>query len=150
MTSNPWPATAALALIAAVAACEPGANQNAEPAPDEAAPAASTAPATLAPIDHSGVTGTAVADRDGDDLSVTITVEGLDPGTGYSAAIHEGRCTAGDSERLRLGTFAADEDGMAAATFTTSAAELPAGREWSVQLRSETGATVSCANVLRQ
>jgi hypothetical protein len=148
MTWKLLQATVALTLIAAGAACDRGEKRNPEADLDRRTPDASAVPAALVPIDHSGVTGTVVADHERDNVVVTISVEGLDPGSGYPAFIRDGRCAAGGSERAPLGTIQPGEDGMAAARFIATAEELPAGQPWSVQVHRESGEAVACATVL--
>jgi hypothetical protein len=147
MTWKLWPATVALALITAGAACDRGDEPNPETDRDRRTPDAPSVSSALAPIDHSGVTGTVVADPERDNVVVTITVEGLDPGSGYPAFILEGRCAAGGSERVPLGIIQAGEDGMATARFTATPEELPAGQAWSVQVHRGSGEAIACATV---
>jgi hypothetical protein len=147
MTWKLWPATVALALITAGVACDRGEDRNPETDRDRQTPDAPGAPSALVPIDHSGVTGTVVADHERGGVVVTITVEGLDPGPGYPAFIREGRCAAGGPERVPLGIIQPGEDGMATARFTATAEELPVGQAWSVQVHRESGEAVACATV---
>lgn len=156
MTRNWLLCGTAIALLT-LAACDPGTDDAASDDPtmdgqvDQRAGTrpgqAEFGPAPLAPIDHSGVTGTVAADRDDDDVTVTLSMEGLQPGATYLAHIHEDRCAMDGPARVPLGRITAGDDGMATVDLRADAAEMPAGEEWSVQVEAETGESVACATL---
>jgi hypothetical protein len=144
---------AALALLVAVTACDAGADRAAAGETDgrvEDGDPMRSAPAQLMPIDHSGVTGTAVADRDGDQLVVTLSLEGLQAGARYLAQVHEGRCADDGPARVPLGRISADDLGMTTMELRADVGDMPAGVAWSVQVEAETGEAVACANLMPQ
>jgi hypothetical protein len=149
---------AALALLVAVTACDAGADRAAAGETDGRVENGRvgdgdqmrSAPAQLMPIDHSGVTGTAVADRDGDRLVVTLSLEGLQAGARYLAHVHEGRCADDGPARVPLGRITGDDDGMSTVELRAEAGDMSAGAAWSVQVEAETGEAVACANLMPQ
>jgi hypothetical protein len=155
MTRKIWLAVAASALLATAGACDQAARDQPEadgvrPTPaggDRALPESASQSAALAPIDHSGITGTVATEQSGDDVTVTLAVEGLEPRSRYPSFLHDGRCAAGGPERLPLGILEPGEDGRADARFQAPAAGLTPGEDWSVQVRTGTGEAVACATI---
>jgi hypothetical protein len=155
MARNWWLCGAVIAGLAAFTACEPATDDGAaegrteEPMDERADVGASglrSAPAAFAPIDHSGVTGTVVADIDDDEVTVTLSLEGLHAGATYLAHVHEDRCAVDGPARVPLGRIAASDEGTADVELRAEPDEMPSG-EWSVQIHAETGEAVACANV---
>jgi hypothetical protein len=146
---------AAVALMAGVMACDAGADRAPAGETDEWTDAERTeaertersAPAQVMPIDHSGVTGTAVADREDDHVTVTLSLEGLRQGATYLAHLHDGRCADDGPQRAPLGRVTANDDGMTTIELQAEGADLPMGDSWSVQLETDTGEAVACANL---
>lgn len=146
----------ALVLIPLFAACDAGdtgdtgadAGPGSDPAARSAAPSAP--PETeveLAAVDHSGITGAVGADRDDEQVTVSVSVEGLEPGVDYPAHVHDGRCVAGGPVRFPLGRITADDDGTGRSTTRIPAAELPAAGSLFVQVHGEGGRAVACADL---
>lgn len=144
----------ALVLIPSLAACDAGdagdadAGPGSDPAARGAAPSAP--PETeveLAAVDHSGITGTVGADRDDEQVTVSVSVEGLEPGVDYPAHVHDGRCVAGGPVRFPLGRITADDDGTGRSTTRIPAAELPPAGSLFVQVHGEGGRAVACADL---
>lgn len=164
MTRNWWLCGAVIAGLAAVTGCEPATDdaasdrrtgeavdERAEAERAEAGPSGLRSdPATLAPIDHSGVTGTVVADMDDDRVTVALSLEGLQPGATYLANLHEDRCAVDGPARVPLGRIAAGDDGTASVDLRADHDEMPSGEEWSVQIQAETGEAVACATIRRE
>jgi hypothetical protein len=156
MTRNWWLCGLVIAGLAAFTACEPATDDGAaegraeEPVDERAEVGVSglrSAPAALAPIDHSGVTGTVVADVGDDEITVTLSLEGLQPGATYLAHVHEDRCAVDGPARVPLGRIAASDEGTAEVELRAELAEMPSREEWSVQVQAVTGEAVACANV---
>lgn len=152
---NRQAAVACLVAILGLAACE--AEQDVEPAESqpqsqperfEADPSATEEGRTeLAPIDHSGVTGTVEADRDDDEVSVTVTLEGLQPGVAYEAHLHDGRCAAGGPVRIPMGELERGSEGEGVFRLTVRAVNLPEEDPVFVQVHGADGAAVACADL---
>jgi hypothetical protein len=144
---------AAVALMAVVTACDAGADRAAagetDGRMDADRPERST-PAQVMPIDHSGVTGTALADRENDHVTVTLSLEGLRPGATYLAHLHDGRCADDGPQRAPLGRITASDDGMTTVELRAEGADLPTADAWSVQLETDAGESVACANLYPQ
>jgi Cu/Zn superoxide dismutase len=150
-------AGATIALMAMVTACDAAPDRAAageadRPATDERTEAAAQtrSPAQVMPIDHSGVTGTAEADRDDDWVTVTLTLDGLRPGAMYLAHVHEGSCAAGGPARTPLGRIPANGGGTTTVELRADGADVATGEPWSVQIETETGEAVACADLLPQ
>lgn len=151
----------ALATIAALAGCEAQeAEETGGPVEGqaEAAPAQSTAAGAaaveavegglaLAPIDHSGVTGTVEADRDDDEVTLSLSLQGLQSGTAYSAHVHQGRCAAGGPVLVPFDTVEVGEGGAGSARLETDTVGIPADAEVFVQVHGQDGAAVACADL---
>jgi hypothetical protein len=136
-----------VALVPALVACDPAPQQ--DEADRAAAPDVSgSAPASFMPIDHSGVTGTAVADRDNDRITISLSLEGLTPDGLYLASVHADRCAADGPLRVPLGRVVGDDDGTARVDLRADIDEMPEDFPWSVQLQSDDGVTVACADVV--
>jgi hypothetical protein len=148
MTTRPWPTLAALLICLTAVACEGREEETSNG--DRHAPEVPGAPSTLAPIDHSGVTGTVVADGKTGRIEVELTIEGLEPRSAYRAHFHPGRCAASVSTGGPLGVIEPEEDGTARARFEVAAAELPPDQDWSVQVETADGEAVACATMARQ
>lgn len=104
-------------------------------------------PPTLAPIDHSGVTGTVETDRGEEEVTVTVTVEGLQDGVSYSAHVHDGRCAAGGPVRIPLDDLEPGDEGRGTFRLATDAATLPADEPVFVQVHGRDGVAVACADL---
>jgi hypothetical protein len=151
-------AGAAIALMAMVTACDGGTDRAAageadRPATDERTEAAAqtrSAPAQVMPIDHSGVTGTAEADRDDDWVTVTLSLDGLRAGAMYLAHVHEGSCAADGPARTPLGRIPANGGGTTSVELRADAADVATAEAWSVQIETETGDAVACADLFPQ
>jgi hypothetical protein len=144
---------AAVTLMAVVTACDAGADRAAAGETDERTDAEGperTATAQVMPIDHSGVTGTAVADQENDHVTVTLSLEGLRQGTTYLAHLHEGRCADDGPQRAPLGRITANDDGMTTVELRAEGTDMPTGDSWSVQMETDTGEAVACANLYPQ
>jgi hypothetical protein len=148
----------AAVLLAMVTACDAGPDRPAAgeadgPATDERTEAAAqtrSAPAQIMPIDHSGVTGTAEADRDDDWVTVTLSLDGLRAGAMYLAHVHEGSCAADGPARTPLGRIPADGGGTTTVELRADGADVVTGEAWSVQIETETGDAVACADLVPQ
>jgi hypothetical protein len=148
-------AGAAIALMAMATACDAGPDRAAAgeadgPATDERTEAGAqtrSSPAQVMPIDHSGVTGTAEADRDDDWVTVTLSLDGLRAGAMYLAHIHEGSCAADGPARTPLGRIPADGGGTTTVELRADGADVATGEAWSVQIETETGVAVACADL---
>jgi hypothetical protein len=143
-----WPRTAcALALLPALMACDTGQEHDQErtDGPDMAT---RSAPAPLMPNDHSGVTGTVLADRDGGDIMITLSLEGLEPAVTYLASVHADRCAVDGPVRVPLGRVTGEGDGTASASLRAGPEEMPEDFPWSVQIQTDAGVTVACADVV--
>jgi hypothetical protein len=101
----------------------------------------------LAPINQSGITGEAAFDRDGDQLTVNVSLEGLEPGAQYPAHLHDGRCAAGGPVRLPLGDVTAGEDGAGSLRMRLSGERVQAGEAVFVQVHGTDGQPVACADL---
>ena len=138
-----WPNGIALAVTILLAAgCDAGDSPDAAEGPAQEAGAAE-----LAPVNRSGVTGTVRADHDGDEVTVTVEVAGLEAGGEYPAHIHSGRCAAGGPVAVPLGRITAGEDGTGRLTTRVAAAELGAEDAAFVQVHGADGAVVACADL---
>jgi hypothetical protein len=148
MLSRCWWCCAVVALMPLLVACEPAAEPGADAGQEPERGALSSAPAPLMPIDHSGVTGAVVLDEEDDGATVTLSLEGLEPGAGYLADLHHERCASAGSLLAPLGSLAADDAGEAMERVHVRAADLDAARPWSVHIRTAAGESVACANIL--
>jgi hypothetical protein len=153
MKRNRQAIVVSLVAILGLVACEADPDvEQAESQPGQVeeatgTPAVADGQIQLAPIDHSGVTGTVVADRGDDEVSITATLEGLEPGVSYSAHVHDGRCAAGGPVRIPMGDLERGEEGTGTFRLTTGASTLPAGAEVFVQVHGADGAAVACADL---
>lgn len=111
--------------------------------------ATSPTPGVLASINRSGVRGSARITRQGEDLLVVVDADSLEPGTRYSAAIHEGGCAEGGPLILPLGDITGGGDGGGSLRFRTAAEEVvPEGQgDLFVQIHAPDDRAVACANV---
>lgn len=149
MTRNRQVAIAGLIALFAVAGCEAG-QETEQPAgePEDVRAAEIEAGAReLAPIDHSGVTGTVRADRDDENVTITLTVQGLQSGVEYSAHVHQGRCAAGGPVVLPLGDLNVTEAGEGRARLRTGADRIPADSDAFVQVHGSGGRPVACVDL---
>lgn len=150
MTRNRHVAIAGLLALFTLAACEAG-EETEQPAgmqrEDIRTAELDAGARELAPIDHSGVTGTVRADRDEEDVTITLTVQGLQSGVEYSAHVHEGRCAAGGPVVLPLGDLNVTEEGEGRARLRTGADRLPADDQAFVQVHGSGGRPVACADL---
>lgn len=147
MTWKRLPYCAAFVLAPMLGACEPGDTPEQDHV-EETRTEGRSAPAPLMPIDHSGVTGTAMADKSDGQVTITLSLEGLLPGTLYLASAHSNRCAANEPPRVPLGRITGDDDGTASVELRADAQELPERYPWSVQVQSEAGETVACADIV--
>lgn len=139
-----------LALAAAalfVLGCDAGDAPDAADDPADAPAGAVEAPAELAPVNRSGVTGTVRADHGDDETTVTIEVAGLEPGAVYPAHIHTGRCVAGGPVALPLGRMTATQDGTGRLTTRIAASQLQPDQPAFVQVHESSGSVVACADL---
>lgn len=137
----------AVALLPALMACDTGQERDEERA-DGPRAATRSAPAPFMPNDHSGVTGTVVADRDDGDIMITVSLEGLEGGVTYLASVHADRCAADGPVRVPLGRVTGEEGGTARAGLRASPEEMPEDFPWSVQIQTDAGVTVACADIV--
>lgn len=105
-------------------------------------------PGVLASIDRSGVHGRAEIIRDGGDrVVVEVEAEGLEQGTRYAAAVHEGRCALGGPVRRALGEILADAEGRGSIRTEVARDRLPESDALFVQLHDREDEAVACANL---
>jgi CHRD domain len=133
------------AAVVLVLGCEAGDTLEQEDAGAAAAP--SDAAADFAPVNRSGITGTVEADHDGDDVTVTVELAGLEAGTEYPVHIHAGRCAAGGPVAVPLGRIAARPDGTGRLTTRADGSGLGAGEPAFVQVHGPGGGAVACADL---
>jgi len=110
---------------------------------------------TMGPNGAAGdnVTGTATLSRDPDtrELTVKVTVDGLEPGTSHPAHIHIGSCEAEGPVVIPLTSLKADATGHAVSTTTTK--DTPKIGTWYVNVHRGPGlmgpefTPISCGNV---
>lgn len=149
MTLNRFTApllTAVLVLAACEAEEERGMGETLADDTTAAEPPAPS-PGDLAPINRSGVRGSAEAVADGDELVVTISAEGLEPGAAYAGFLHEGRCADGGPPRAPLDSIVADADGEGSVRTHVEPGLVPSGAELFVQIHAPDDRPVACANV---
>jgi hypothetical protein len=143
-----WPLyLAAFALIPVLGACEPGETPE-QDRQDGPGAATRSAPVAFMPNDHSGVTGTALTDQSDGRVTITVSLEGLDPATTYLASAHSDRCAADGPVRVPLGRITGNDEGTARADFRAEVEELPEHQPWSIQIQTENGETVACADIV--
>lgn len=126
-----------------VLGCEAGDAPDQE---DAGTAAPSEAAADFAPVNRSGITGTVEADHEADDVTVTVELAGLAPGTEYPVHIHTGRCAAGGPVAVPLGRITARPDSTG--RLTTRADGSGLGDEPAfVQVHGPGGDAVACADL---
>lgn len=144
-----------LAGALALAGCEAGE----EPALDDAhaeeagavdsVEALAPTPGALTPINRSGIRGRAELTPEGDGFLLFVEAEGLEPGTRYTAHVHEGRCAAGGAIRLPLGRVMATDQGTGSIRMRVEEDRIPLEEELFVQLHAPDDRPVACANLDR-
>ncbi|HUE76371.1 MAG TPA: hypothetical protein VMM83_00390 [Longimicrobiales bacterium] len=145
MHRRPARAIIALTLVAAVAGCEAADAPDGTPAEDDRALAAGTV--EFAPVNRSGVTGTARFEEDDDDVTVTIELVGLETGTVYPTHLYNGRCAAGGNVVAALGDITGGEDGRGRLMTDVEAADLASDEPLFVQAEGSGGNALACADV---
>lgn len=103
-------------------------------------------PAALAPINRSGITGTVETAESGDEVTLTVRVDGLEPSVTYPVRVYSGRCATGGAVAAPLGRLTGGSDGTARVT-TRVARETVAGDSAFVQVHGSRGAAVACADL---
>jgi hypothetical protein len=142
---------ASLAAAPCIIACDAGASDGAGSPPGEAAPyTPPVGPAPFEPEPGSDVSGTVVAEPLEGDLTVTVSVEGLEPGDEYMAYLHSGGCADGGALLAPLGRIRAGEEGSATVRLRTAAGDLPHDRPASVRVHAASGQALACAPVGRR
>lgn len=147
-----------LAAGLALAACEPAEDAPSQEAPlDQTVPGDSALadslvamapdPGELTPINRSGGRGRAQLDRDGDDIVVTVQADSLRPGTRYTAAVYEGRCSDGGPVALPVGQITASGQGSGSIRMEFGAGRVPAEGDLFLQLNDADDRPVACANL---
>lgn len=138
--------------VLAFAACEAGpeTERAVDQRQDERTAELDAGALELAPIDHSGVTGTVRADRGEEDVTVTVTLQGLRPEVEYTAHVHDGRCAAGGPVRIPMGRIQLADDGTGRVRLRTETARLPADEPLFVQIHGSGGRAVACADLSEQ
>ena len=101
----------------------------------------------LASIDRSGVTGRVEGEPDGEGASLTLTLDGLEPGSVYPAHLHSGRCAAGGPVVVPLGRVTAEQDGTGSLTAEVEGTELAADEPLFVQAHNPDGDAVACGDL---
>ena len=151
MTLNFTKLAAVLVIPPLLAGCDAGGEGAGEPAQEGAAVSAAGEQAQtggtiqLAPIDRSGVSGTVRTDRSSEALSLTMSVEGLEPGSTYAAHVHDGRCAAGGPVRAPLGEFTSE--GQNPAQVEAELDAVPADEPVFVQVHAPDGTAIACADL---
>jgi hypothetical protein len=126
-----------------------GADQEAPvtPRPDPAGPADGGEGIELAAVDHSGISGRVESVRDDEAVTITLSVEGLEPGLTYPAHVHQGRCVAGGPVLVSLEEIVSDGSGTARASTRIAADQLPEAQQAFVQVHGQDGSAVACADL---
>ena len=139
-------AGACLIVLTPLAACDAPEDEGlAEEQLDVGAQEVAAGPLELAPIDHSGVTGTVRANADDDQVTLTMTLQGLQPEVDYTAHVHSGRCAAGGPVVVPFEQLEVGEDGQGTGRLRTST--LPADETLFVQVHGSGGQAVACGDL---
>lgn len=104
-------------------------------------------PGALTPINQSDVRGTASFVRDQGTLRLEVEGEGLEPGSRYSAHVHEGRCADGGPIRLPMGHMTASPEGTGSMRLQVDEDRLSAEGDYFVQIYAPDDRPVACANI---
>lgn len=136
-----------ISLVAALAlvACDGGSQA---PAEDSGETAGLPRTVALAPMNHSGIMGTATLEEKGESTTVVVTLEGGTPGTSYPSHIHEGICDAAGPVVVSLADVTVGQQGSGTSTTTVATKELQDAkkRAGSILVMSHlpTGAPAAC------
>lgn len=141
---------AVLVLGACDAAEAPAPADEAQELPQDSPVAEAAEPGVLTPINRSGVRGRASLDEDGDEIEVVVEAEGLEPGSRYTAQVHEGRCADEGPVRLTLDEIVASDDGTGSASGDTPASQIAEDAGLLVQIHDGDGEAVACADLERE
>lgn len=104
-------------------------------------------PGALTPINQSDVRGSVSFVRDQGSLRLEVEGEGLEPGSRYSAHVHEGRCAEGGPIRLPVGHMTASPDGTGSMRMQVDEDRLSAEGDHFIQIYAPDDRPVACANV---
>ena len=118
-----------------------------ETAVDDTPDGAAADAVEFASVNRSGIQGTVTASHEGDDATVTVTLEGLEPGVAYPVHIHGGRCAAGGPVEVPLGRITASAEGTGRLTSRVAGSDLSPDRPAFVQAHGPDGAAVACADI---
>lgn len=142
-----------LAATLALTACEAGEAPATDDAEREEAGAVDSVealaptPGALTPINRSGIRGRAEVTPEGDGFLLLVEAEGLEPGTRYTAHLHDGRCADGGAIRLPLGRVMATDQGTGSIRMQVDADRIPVEEELFVQIHGPDDRPVACANL---
>lgn len=172
-----WRFTGPLLVVPVIVAtaCGGGNNASQETAQAAATQEQATQPAAAAeteslqmePKNDSGITGSATLTRDGDEITVSVSMPGLTSGKTYPLHIHSGTCAAEGPvvEPLEDITVTAEGTGLSTTTFPVEKlqgaaagtaqqggmaqadANASPGPQFFVQAHSPDGKPISCANL---
>ena len=121
----------------------------AAPAPADMGATAMATTVPMAAVGESGVSGEAILTPAGAATEVSVTLNGLEPGSTHPGHIHQGSCASPGSVVVPLSEITADASGSG--TMTTSAA-VPTDSVTSgghiVQYHGDGGAPIACGDVM--
>jgi hypothetical protein len=143
----------AIPLLAAVLLFLGGCDAGDAPPEGEAARAVPEAddlapqPGALAPINQSDVRGSATVVREQGSLRLVVEGEGLEPGSRYSAHVHEGRCSEGGPVRLPMGHMTASQEGTGSVRMQVGEDRLSSELDYFIQIYAPDDRPVACANI---